>query len=209
MSTPVEVAVTGAAGQIGYSLLPRIAGGDLFGPQTPVQLRLLAPFLPYVTEEVWSWWQEGSVHRAAWPIASDLGGVEGDAAVLPVAAQALAGIRGAKSVAKVSQRTEVTAVTITGPQASLDRLDQAIADVRAGGFGRVPLHLRDAHYPGAKRLSHGKGYRYPHDADAGVLPQQYLPDELDGRRYYEPKQLGAERDVAARLERIRRILGDR
>ncbi|MFC4137092.1 MULTISPECIES: replication-associated recombination protein A [unclassified Microbacterium] len=88
-------------------------------------------------------------------------------------------------------------------------IDQAIADVRAGGFGRVPLHLRDAHYPGAKRLGHGKGYRYPHDADAGVLPQQYLPDELDGRRYYEPKQLGAERDVAARLERIRRILGDR
>ncbi|WP_353113650.1 replication-associated recombination protein A [Microbacterium sp.] len=88
-------------------------------------------------------------------------------------------------------------------------IDRAIADVRAGGFGRVPLHLRDAHYPGAKRLAHGKGYRYPHDTDAGVLPQQYLPDELDGRRYYEPKQLGAERDVAARLERIRRILGDR
>ncbi|MDR2996694.1 MAG: replication-associated recombination protein A [Microbacterium sp.] len=88
-------------------------------------------------------------------------------------------------------------------------IDQAIADVRSGGFGRVPLHLRDAHYPGAKRLGHGKGYRYPHDADAGVLPQQYLPDELDGRRYYEPKPLGAERDIAARLERIRRILGDR
>ncbi|MFE6994691.1 replication-associated recombination protein A [Microbacterium sp. NPDC057659] len=88
-------------------------------------------------------------------------------------------------------------------------IDQAIADVRSGGFGRVPLHLRDAHYPGAKRLGHGKGYRYPHDADAGVLPQQYLPDELDGRRYYEPKPLGAEREIAARLERIRRILGDR
>ena len=43
----------------------------------------------------------------------------------------------------------------------------------------------------------------------GIVPQQYLSDELDGRRYYEPKTLGAERDVAARLERIRRILGDR
>ncbi|HWV49332.1 MAG TPA: replication-associated recombination protein A [Microbacterium sp.] len=88
-------------------------------------------------------------------------------------------------------------------------IDAAIADVRAGGFGRVPVHLRDAHYPGAKRLGHGKGYRYPHDSEHGVLPQQYLPDELDGRRYYNPKTLGAERDVAARLERIRRILGDR
>lgn len=88
-------------------------------------------------------------------------------------------------------------------------INQAIADVRAGGFGRVPIHLRDAHYAGAKRLGHGKGYRYPHDSDAGILPQQYLPDELQGHRYYEPKNLGAERDIAPRLERIRKILGDR
>jgi putative ATPase len=85
-------------------------------------------------------------------------------------------------------------------------IDKAIADVRAGGFGRVPVHLRDAHYPGAKRLGHGKGYVYPHDAEIGISPQQYLPDELRGRRYYEPKALGAERDVQARLEKIRRIL---
>ncbi|MFK3679112.1 replication-associated recombination protein A [Microbacterium sp. NPDC090218] len=88
-------------------------------------------------------------------------------------------------------------------------IDAAIADIRSGGFGRVPLHLRDAHYPGAKRLGHGKGYVYSHDSEYGVVPQQYLPDELDGRHYYEPKNLGAERDIAARLERIRRILGDR
>ncbi|KDA05646.1 recombinase RarA [Microbacterium sp. CH12i] len=88
-------------------------------------------------------------------------------------------------------------------------INAAIADVRAGKFGRVPPHLRDAHYAGAKRLGHGKGYVYPHDNEFGVVPQQYLPDELDRRRYYEPKQLGAERDISARLERIRRILGDR
>ena len=85
-------------------------------------------------------------------------------------------------------------------------IDAAIADVRSGGFGRVPMHLRDAHYPGAKRLGHGKGYVYPHDAEIGIAAQQYLPDELRGRRYYEPKALGAERDVQARLEKIRRIL---
>ncbi|MDA4895893.1 replication-associated recombination protein A, partial [Streptomyces sp. MS2A] len=65
------------------------------------------------------------------------------------------------------------------------------------------------HYPGAKRLGHGRGYAYPHNTEAGIVPQQYLPDELRGRRYYEPKQLGAERDVHARLEKIRRILGER
>ncbi|MGO2682825.1 replication-associated recombination protein A [Microbacterium sp.] len=88
-------------------------------------------------------------------------------------------------------------------------IDAAIADVRAGAFGRVPPHLRDAHYPGAKRLGHGKGYMFPHDNEHGIVPQQYLPDELDGRRYYQPKNLGAERDVSARLERIRRILDGR
>lgn len=85
-------------------------------------------------------------------------------------------------------------------------IDKAIADVRAGGFGRVPPPLRDAHYPGAKRLGHGKGYVYPHDSDIGVVAQQHLPDELRGRRYYEPTNHGKERDVQARLEKIRRIL---
>ncbi|HCS61004.1 MAG TPA: recombinase RarA [Microbacterium sp.] len=99
--------------------------------------------------------------------------------------------------------------TTAKSNAAYDGINAAIADVRAGKFGRVPPHLRDAHYAGAKRLGHGKGYKFPHDHENGIVPQQYLPDELDGRRYYEPKPLGAERDISARLERIRRILGDR
>ncbi|MDX2375372.1 replication-associated recombination protein A [Microbacterium sp. LRZ72] len=86
-------------------------------------------------------------------------------------------------------------------------VDRAIADVRAGRIGGVPLHLRDAHYAGAKRLGHGKGYLYPHDADVGVARQQYLPDPLVGTRYYLPTAHGRERDLGARLEKIRRILG--
>jgi len=88
-------------------------------------------------------------------------------------------------------------------------IDAAIADVRAGRIGRVPKHLRDAHYPGAKRLGHGKGYQYAHDAPHSIAPQQYLPDELDGTQYYAPTANGFERQVAERLERIRRILEDR
>ncbi|MGN7947773.1 replication-associated recombination protein A [Microbacterium sp. 22215] len=99
--------------------------------------------------------------------------------------------------------------TTAKSNAAYSGIDAAIADIRSGGFGRVPLHLRDAHYPGAKRLGHGRGYVYPHDSEFGILPQQYLPDELQGRRYYEPKNLGAERDISARLERIRRILDGR
>jgi len=85
-------------------------------------------------------------------------------------------------------------------------LDAAIADVRAGRIGRVPKHLRDAHYPGAKRLGHGKGYQYSHDSDIGVVAQQYLPDELVGTEYYHPSGHGNERDVAARLEKLRAII---
>ncbi|SOE73533.1 Recombination protein MgsA [Salinibacterium xinjiangense] len=85
-------------------------------------------------------------------------------------------------------------------------LDAAIADVRAGKIGRVPKPLRDAHYPGAKRLGHGKGYKYSHDSDFGVVQQQYLPDELKGTDYYRPTNNGNERDVAARLEKLRGII---
>ncbi len=84
-------------------------------------------------------------------------------------------------------------------------IDKAIADIRAGNFGRVPTHLRDGQYPGAKRLGHGKGYQYPHDNEIGVVRQDYLPDELKGTVYYRPTEHGHEREVAARLARIRRI----
>ncbi|MGR2751622.1 replication-associated recombination protein A [Agromyces arachidis] len=85
-------------------------------------------------------------------------------------------------------------------------IDRAIADVRSGKAGRVPKHLRDAHYPGAKRLGHGKGYAYPHDDPIGVVPQQYLPDPLRGATYYTPTEHGNERDVSARLAKLRRIV---
>ena len=98
--------------------------------------------------------------------------------------------------------------TTAKSNAAYSAINAAIADVRAGGFGRVPPHLRDAHYPGAKRLGHGKGYIYPHDLDVGVATQQYLPDELRGRRYYEPTGRGVERDISARVEKIRKILGE-
>jgi putative ATPase len=88
--------------------------------------------------------------------------------------------------------------------ASYLAIDAAIADVRAGRIGRVPAHLRDAHYPGAKRLGHGKGYRYAHDGEHGVVEQQYPPDELVGRDYYLPTGNGFERETGPRLERLRR-----
>jgi len=87
-------------------------------------------------------------------------------------------------------------------------VDAALADVRAGRGGPVPAHLRDAHYAGAKGLGHGVGYVYPHDVPAGVVAQRYAPDDLLGTRYYAPSGRGHEREVAARLERIRQVLAE-
>ena len=85
-------------------------------------------------------------------------------------------------------------------------VDAALADVRAGRFGPVPAHLRDAHYPGAQALGHGRGYRYPHDFAGGVVGQQYPPDELVGRTYYQPSEEGAEQQAAQRAARVRDVL---
>jgi putative ATPase len=90
--------------------------------------------------------------------------------------------------------------------AVIKAIGAAEADVQAGRIGSVPAHLRDAHYRGADRLGHGKGYVYPHDLDDGVAAQQYAPDELAGRRYYEPTRHGAEARFAERYERIRALL---
>ncbi|MGO4590001.1 replication-associated recombination protein A [Paenarthrobacter sp. 2TAF44] len=85
-------------------------------------------------------------------------------------------------------------------------LNKAVADVRAGFGGGIPMHLRDAHYPGAKQLGHGKSYKYAHDEPHGVATQQYPPDDLVGKDYYEPTNNGVERDIAVRLERLRKII---
>jgi putative ATPase len=91
--------------------------------------------------------------------------------------------------------------------AVITAVDAAIADVNAGRIGVVPPHLRDASYPGARRIGHGKNYVYAHGEPHGVAAQQYLPDELTGVRYYTPTEYGAEAALAARLQRIEELLG--
>ncbi|MBT1596507.1 MULTISPECIES: replication-associated recombination protein A [Curtobacterium] len=102
---------------------------------------------------------------------------------------------------------EAVVYLATAPKsnAAYNGVNQAMADVKAGRMGTVPMHLRDAHYAGAKRLGHGKGYVYSHDAEHGVAEQQYLPDALEGTEYYTPTANGYEREVGPRLERLRKI----
>jgi valyl-tRNA synthetase len=103
--------------------------------------RLLAPFLAFVTEEVWSWWQTGSVHRASWP---DVAGLDGDPLVFDVAADALAQVRKVKTEAKRSLRTGVERATIRDTAERIAALRAAETDVRdAGAIASLTLEEGD------------------------------------------------------------------
>jgi putative ATPase len=87
--------------------------------------------------------------------------------------------------------------------ASYLAIREAQEDIREGRLLPVPRHLQDSHYPGAKRLGHGEGYEYAHDAPDGIAAQDYLGVE---RTYYRPSERGFEKELAARLAQIRSIL---
>ena len=108
--------------------------------------RLFAPFLPFVTEEVWSWWQEGSVHLAPWPDATDVGPHAGaDTSVLTVAAEVLAAVRREKTANKRSMRARVALLTVTGPPEVLAAVEAARGDiVDAGGVDELVVSAGDA-----------------------------------------------------------------
>ncbi|ROQ38298.1 valyl-tRNA synthetase [Frondihabitans sp. PhB188] len=96
-------------------------------------LRLLAPYLPFATEEVWSWTHDTSVHTAAWPTAQELGAVTSPSGLLELVGEALISIRRAKTDAKASQKTPVTSAVVVAPEASLALLRTAAADLSAVG----------------------------------------------------------------------------
>ncbi len=110
-----------------------------------VLLRMLAPFMPYVTEEAWSWWHDGSIHRTNWPSREGLGRAAGNADMFEVASTVLARVRGAKSEAKVSIRAEVARLTVEGPSELVELAKATAPDLLAAGHVReVTWLVRDA-----------------------------------------------------------------
>ncbi|MBM3689165.1 MAG: valine--tRNA ligase [Actinobacteria bacterium] len=100
-----------------------------------VQLRLFAPFLPFVADEVWSWWREGSIHQAAWPAPEEILDIAatGDPRTVADTAAALSLVRKAKSDAKVSMKADVERARVTGPAASIQRIADVAGDLKAAG----------------------------------------------------------------------------
>lgn len=94
-----------------------------------VYQRLFAPFLPFVTEEVWSWWRDGSVHRQSWPGAAEFEGLTGDPETLNAAVAVLGAVRKTKSDAKTSMRTEVAELEVSNDQETLDRIREVEPDL--------------------------------------------------------------------------------
>ena len=74
---------------------------------------------------------------------------------------------------------------------------------------RAPPYLQDAHYPGARKLGRGEGYRYPHEEPGAVTDQPLTPESIRGERFYEPTERGFEAELRKRLEGLRALLGGR
>ncbi|MDO4241297.1 MAG: valine--tRNA ligase [Microbacteriaceae bacterium] len=101
-------------------------------------VRLLSPFIVYATDEVWSWFNENSVHSAAWPVSGELlaiAGSDADKEILEIASAAIIGVRGAKSEAKVSQRTEIATAVIAASDEQAEKLRQVAGDIEL--LGRI------------------------------------------------------------------------
>ncbi|MFJ2649368.1 replication-associated recombination protein A [Streptomyces sp. NPDC087420] len=134
-----------------------------------------------------------------------------DPAALPLAvaaAQAVAMIGFPEAALTLSHATIALALAPKSNAATL-AIGGALEDVRKGLTGQIPAHLRDGHYKGAAKLGHAQGYVYPHDVPGGIAAQQYAPESVAGRHYYEPTRYGAEARYADVVDKVReRLRGD-
>ena len=126
----------------------------------------------------------------------DIGLADSQALVVAMAAAQAAEMLGMPEAQIPLAHAAVYLATAPKSNRSYVGLQAALQDVKANRTLAVPAHLRDGHYAGAKRLGHGKGYRYSHEGEGSYIPQAYLPE---GRRYYEPTTNGQEKRITERL----------
>jgi putative ATPase len=136
----------------------------------------------------------------------DIGLADPTALTTAVAAHQAVAFIGFPEASLTLAQAVIALATAPKSNAVMSAISGALDDVRRGLIGSVPTHLRDSHYPGATKLQHGSGYSYPHDEPAGIVAQEYAPQPVAGREYYQPSEHGAERGTAQRLAKIRAAL---
>jgi putative ATPase len=131
--------------------------------------------------------------------AEDVGNADPQALVVAVAAAQALEMVGLPEGRIPLAQAAVYLATAPKSNAAYLGIDRAMADVESGETGEIPPHLRDASHPGARAMGHGKGYLYPHDYPGHYVRQQYLPDPVKDRVYYEPGELGYEKEIRRRM----------
>ncbi|MBQ4346815.1 MAG: replication-associated recombination protein A [Firmicutes bacterium] len=135
--------------------------------------------------------------------AEDVGNADPHALMAAVAAAKAAEFVGFPEARIILAQAAIYVACAPKSNASYLTIDRAISDVKKKTVKTVPPHLQDSHYPGAKNLNRGEGYKYAHDFPGHYVKQQYLPDELLGTLYYEPTENGTERKISEKLKRLR------
>lgn len=102
--------------------------------------------------------------------------------------------------------SQAAIVLATAPKSNsaICAIDAALADIEAGEAGEIPAHLKDSHYGGAQKLGHGQGYKYPHNYKNSYVKQDYLPEKLRGRKYYNPGENKNENTIRKYWEEVKK-----
>ncbi|MCK5000490.1 MAG: replication-associated recombination protein A, partial [Anaerohalosphaera sp.] len=137
--------------------------------------------------------------------AEDVGNADPMATVLAASAVQVAEFVGLPEAQLALAQAAIYIACAPKSNACTIAISQALADVRAGRTIPVPKHLRDGHYSGAKKLGHGEGYKYPHNSESGYVKQDYLGDGIN-KKYYEPKEVGREKNVKQYLQKLEEYL---
>lgn len=133
----------------------------------------------------------------------DIGNADPQALSIAVAAAKAVEFVGFPEAKIILAQAVTYLATAPKSNASYIAISNALRDVENKKNGEIPNHLKDAHYKGAKQLGHGKGYKYPHDYRDGYIEQQYLPNEIAETIYYNPKDIGYERVIKDRINRLK------
>lgn len=134
----------------------------------------------------------------------DIGNGDPQALILAVSAASAVEFVGFPEARIILAQAVIYLATAPKSNAAYLAIDKALKDIETKKTGVVPLHLKDAHYKGAEKLGHGKGYQYPHDFEGAYVKQQYFPDELQGVTYYQPTDHGYEKTIKARMNAFKK-----